>query len=302
MLYSVSPDGTDLRWLGDNLRQPNYRQDGVSIVANGQGGGMNDMWHVAPNGSGPTGSFGQPEDEHPVWLQSQKGYHVAFGSTRHGDGQWRLYLGDAPIFFGSGEIRGRYPVRLPGGNIAYQGCDYGFGTNSRCGLYKVSMWGGTPVQLTDNPNDIPTDGADPGVLFMRQEDGNWDVHLVASGGGASRRLTNHDAADGLATFAPDGKTIAFLSNRSGAWAIWLMNRDGSSQRKILDLPEGGGYGSEWMLERISWGPLPAPPTPGPTPTGAHLLPAPEITFPIPDDTVSSTGHPRREWHRSSHRS
>ena len=96
--------------------------------------------------------------------------------------------------------------------------------------------GGTPLGLTSNPNDIPTGGGNPGVLFMRQQDANWDVYLVAAGGGTPRRLTDHAANDGLATFSPDGQTIAFVSDRSGRWAIWLMGRDGSNQRKLADLP------------------------------------------------------------------
>ena len=53
---------------------------------------MNDIWQVKPDGSGRTESMGQPLDEHPVWLQDPKRYHIGFDSTRHGDGQWRLYL------------------------------------------------------------------------------------------------------------------------------------------------------------------------------------------------------------------
>jgi serine/threonine protein kinase len=294
-LYSISPDGSDERWLGSNLRQPSYRQDGKQIVANGQGGNMEDLWKVNPNGSGTIEAMGQPGDEHPVWLQSTSGYHIVFGSTRHGDGQWRLYLGDSPIFYGSGEIRGRAPVALPGENIAYNGCDYGFGTASNCGLYRVSMWGGVPVQLTGDPNDVPTGGGASGVLFMRQVDGNWDVYLIGAGGGAPRRLTDHAANDGLATFSPNGNQIAFLSSRSGAWAIWLMGSDGSNQRKVYDLPGGGGYGPDWTSERTSWGPAPTAATPAPTPVGGDLLPAPQITFPIPEDVVSASRSTVVRW-------
>jgi serine/threonine protein kinase len=290
ILYSARLDGSELRHLGNDLRQPGYRQDGLLIAANGQGAGMNDLWEVDPKNGVTSRYFGFPEDEHPTWLQSKKGYHVCFDSTRHGDGAWRLYVGDTPISYGSGELRGRYPVWLPGESVAYCGCDYGFGTGSKCGLYRVSMWGGIPRQLTGNPNDIPTGGGDAGVLFMRQVDGNWDVYLVAGTGGDPRRLTDNAASDGLATFSPDGKTIAFLSSRSGSWSLWLMNADGGAQHKAFDLPAGGGYGPEWMAERLSWGPIPVGPTPVSTREGGEPLPAPAITFPIPADTVS-TKHP-----------
>lgn len=294
VLYSANPDGTGLRWLGDDLRQPSYRQDGELIVANGHSTGHDDLWKVKPDGSGTIGYFGHPEDSHPVWLQSTTGYHVGCGSTRHGDGQWRLYMGDGAVSYGSGQVRGRYPVWLPAESMAYQGCDYGFGTSSRCGLYRVSIWGGTPSLLTDDPNDIPTGAGDAGVLFARQADGNWDVYLVSPTGGPVRRLTDHASNDGLATFSPEGKTIAFVSDRTGKWAVWLMGRDGSNQRKAFDLP-GSGYGADWMTERISWGRLPAAPTPVPTDPGAHLLPAPDIKFPIPRDTVASERETTVRW-------
>jgi Tol biopolymer transport system component len=74
-------------------------------------------------------------------------------------------------------------------------------------------------------------------------------------GSGLKRLTENGAQDGLPTFSPDGKSIAFVSNRGGPWAIWVMNVDGSGQRKLFDT--GGSYGSgenDWTRERISWAP------------------------------------------------
>ena len=281
---SIRPDGSDLRWLGDHLRQPCYRQDGAKIIANGEGGGMDDLWILDADGS-RVQAMGQLDDEHPVWIQSRS-YHVAFDSLRWGDGQWHLYLGDNAISYGSGPILGRYPIAIPGDQIVYNGCNYGFGNGSRCGLYKVSIWGGIPCQLSEEAGDMPTGGGSAGVLFMRQKDGNWDVYLMAADGGNSHPLTSHAAQDGLATFSPDGRTIAFLSDRSGGWAIWLMNRDGSNQRKVYDLPRGS-YGAEWTSERLSWGPLPATPTPVPTPISASKEAAPTFIWPRPEDVIEA---------------
>jgi Tol biopolymer transport system component len=36
--------------------------------------------------------------------------------------------------------------------------------------------------------------------------------------------------------SPDGRKIAFVRTRSDS-GIWLMNADGSGQRKLVDVPE-----------------------------------------------------------------
>ncbi len=69
-----------------------------------------------------------------------------------------------------------------------------------------------------------------------------------------RALTDNPANDGLAVGSPDGTLIAFVSDRDGAWGIWLMEPDGSNQRKLFTMD--GGYtaeGYDWTSERISWG-------------------------------------------------
>jgi Tol biopolymer transport system component len=35
-------------------------------------------------------------------------------------------------------------------------------------------------------------------------------------------------------WSPDGKHIAFLSDRSGKWEFYVMDADGSNQRQILE--------------------------------------------------------------------
>jgi hypothetical protein len=294
LLYSVKPDGTGERFLGRYLRQPSYRQDGQIIVANGQGGGMNDLWTVHTDGRGRYEPMGHLDDEHPIWLQSGM-YHVGFDSLRWGDGEWRIYLGDSPISYGSGGVRGRYPVWAPGESVVYRGCDYGFGGGSKCGLYRVSIWGGTPMRILEDANAIPTGAGEAGVLYMLDTGGNWDVYLVGIGGGNPQRLTADPAQDGLATFSPGGGTIAFLSDRSGAWAIWLMQRNGTSPVKIHDLPGGGGYGPGWYEERLTWGPPPVAPAPAPTATGGHLLAPPTLIWPRADDVIRAKKPYNIEW-------
>jgi hypothetical protein len=158
--------------------------------------------------------------------------------------------------------------------------------------------GYTPAQITGEPVDIPTDSTADQVLFLRPDGDNWDIYRVALSGGAPVRLTDNPGRDGPAAFSPDGRTIVFLSDRSGAWALYTMNLQGGDTKKRLDLPLGGNYDAApqpWTSERLSWGASPAAPTPAPTAVDAHLLPAPTLIFPIPDDEVSSVRPTTIKW-------
>jgi Tol biopolymer transport system component len=88
---------------------------------------------------------------------------------------------------------------------------------------------------------------------MSDRDANWEVYVMNADGSGLERLTRDPAHDGLPVWSPDGKQIAFVSNKGGAWAIWAMSPDGSNRRKLFDIG-GGGMAFEWQQEQISWAP------------------------------------------------
>ena len=287
-LYIVKPDGGDLRAIADYVHQPDFSPNGRRIAVNGFGGGKEDLWSIKHDGTDWQKLSNSPEDHFPTW--SPDGDRVVFSSSRQGDGVYRLYTGRDPVGSHTTKfIIGDHPVWLPTGQVAYQGCDYGWGTDSICGTWRVTI-GQKPQPITDNPHDIPNDGTGAEMLFLRQENNNWDVYRIGLSGGAATRLTDSPGRDGPAAFSPDGKAIAFLSERSGTWALYTMDRQGGSLKKVADLPTGGSYDAApepWTNQRISWGAAPAALPPAPTAVDAHLLPAPQILFPSPNDTVSA---------------
>ena len=68
---------------------------------------------------------------------------------------------------------------------------------------------------------------------------NADVWIVPADGSAPpRALTRHEKSDNAPRFAPDGRTLAFVSARSGSPQVWLLDLAGGEPRKLTDLSAG----------------------------------------------------------------
>ena len=61
-----------------------------------------------------------------------------------------------------------------------------------------------------------------------------DLYLVSITGGEAERLTEGPAWDFQPRFSPDGKQIAFISDRSGSDNLWVINVDGTGAKKVSD--------------------------------------------------------------------
>ncbi len=59
-----------------------------------------------------------------------------------------------------------------------------------------------------------------------------DIYTMPIAGGAPVRIAEGLAWDVQPRFSPDGKRIAFTSDRGGGDNIWLMNADGSDKRQV----------------------------------------------------------------------
>ena len=59
-----------------------------------------------------------------------------------------------------------------------------------------------------------------------------DIYTMPIEGGTPTRIADGLAYEHQPRFSPDGKRIAFVSDRGGGDNIWLMNRDGSDKRQL----------------------------------------------------------------------
>ena len=85
-----------------------------------------------------------------------------------------------------------------------------------------------PVITEETLEERPAQPYDGLIAFTSAaEDGNLDIYTVRSDGSGLTNLTNNPAHDVDPYWSPDGKRIAFLSDRAGYMQVFTMNPDGS---------------------------------------------------------------------------
>jgi Tol biopolymer transport system component len=67
----------------------------------------------------------------------------------------------------------------------------------------------------------PSLSRDGRVAFGRTEDGNTDIWMLDTKTGELRRFTSDPARDLFPVWSPDGERLAFLSNRTAGWAVFM---------------------------------------------------------------------------------
>jgi tricorn protease len=71
-----------------------------------------------------------------------------------------------------------------------------------------------------------------------------DLWIVGRDGGEARRLTSTPAVESDPHLSPDGRWVAFTSNRSGDWAVYVMPAAGGDARRLTWYP-AAAYARGW---------------------------------------------------------
>jgi Tol biopolymer transport system component len=166
---------------------------------------------------------------------SPDGRNLAFVRYRsHGSGE--LFVAD---------LQGGPPVPITFDNRTISGLAWTpdstnlvFASNRRGGyqLWTVPSNGGAPVHLPADSTveDVAISPADDWMAIVSVAE-NWNIwrsRINASGLSAPERFISSSGRNHTPRYSPDGSRIAFVSDRSGSWQVWVCDADGQNLKQL----------------------------------------------------------------------
>ena len=79
-----------------------------------------------------------------------------------------------------------------------------------------------------------------------------DLYVMPAGGGEARRVVGGMSFESQPRFSPDGKQIAFLSDRTGVENLWIVNADGSDPSPVSS--DGPTSDRPQIMSSPAWAP------------------------------------------------
>ncbi len=204
--------------------------------------GQRDILTIPADGGEAVPVTNDPQlDWSPAWAPDGK--FLYFASDRGGSKNlWR-----APIDESTGEVTGplqalttpsassgELTIARTGGQIAYSAFNVQLNVH-RIAIDPSSMKvEGTDVPVTSGSTQFfePEVSPDGSLVVMRNLGGQEDLYIVKSDGTDLRKITDDAPKDRGAKWSPDGKRIAFYSDRNGRYEIWSIDAQGSNLQQM----------------------------------------------------------------------
>lgn len=236
--------------------QPNYSPRGLRIAYWGQtkGSGQVDIFTIPANGGEPIAITNDAAfDWNPVW--SPDGKLIYFCSDRSGSMNiWKVAVNEEsgralgqpePVTTGAAAGSQHLTISKEGRHLAYVARvetksilkkAFDAATKSSTG---ESNWVMQGSKILAWPHASP----DHNWIAFSTEGKQEDIFVIRPDGTGVRQLTNDPYKDRAPRWSPDGKTIAFFSDRSGKYEIWTIHPDGSGLTQLTRFP--GAHYPAW---------------------------------------------------------
>jgi Tol biopolymer transport system component len=233
--------------------QPNWSPDGSWIAywsiedAEGRRTTKRDIWTIPTKGGEPVPVTQDAHvDWNPAW--SRNGKYLYFSSDRGGSmNLWRVRIEESsgkvlgpyePVTTGASASRHHLSISSDGKQIAYvERIASGNIWKARFDPTAREVQG-EPIPLTRGSRLVGNPDISPkgDWLAFYSSGKQEDIFIIRTDGTGLRQLTNDLYRDRCPQWSPDGKRIAFFSNRSGSHEIWTINRDGSGLQQLSKSP------------------------------------------------------------------
>jgi uncharacterized protein YraI len=269
-VWLINIDGSGERVIHEyvlNPRSPTWSADGTKLIISWQQGGHPDPYEEC--GKRP------PREAYDIEMDIEDDGDVIFCYTMPADPHWGLRIID--IATGAHED---LPAKLDSFSPALHPIDDQYliydsddGMARDEGLAGLNLEAELTWDVTTDVNDhspvFSPDGSKIAVSYLQHD--HWEIHVMNADGSNRQRLTEtsyitlveqHIAGEesrsfnnAAPTWSPDGSQIAFLTDRTGRWEIWVMDADGSNQQPMFDndVLEGLGLNYAGVDERmLSW--------------------------------------------------
>ena len=117
-------------------------------------------------------------------------------------------------------------------------------------LYQMNLDGSNVINLTNNPNfDIydmePAWSSDGKIAFTNQVNGKWEIFVLSPNQRIPVQLTDWGADSWSLSWSPDGKYLAFVTNKDLMDEIYVIPAEGGEPLNISRQPTANDFSPVW---------------------------------------------------------